>query len=110
MPGNISSLRCSALIIKRIRNPLDVKEEIWPQCQSSSDFHFLFKSNGGFFTQNSCYFYLFIIFAELRFEPRAYTLSHSTSPFCDGFFFKVGYQELFAWGWLGATILLISAS
>jgi hypothetical protein len=34
------------------------------------------------------FIYLFIYLAVLGFEPRAYTLSHSTSPFfCDGFFF-----------------------
>jgi hypothetical protein len=28
----------------------------------------------------------FCFFAVLGFELRAFTLSHSTSPFCDGFF------------------------
>jgi hypothetical protein len=31
----------------------------------------------------------------LRFELRTFTLSHSTNPFCDGFF-KIGSYELFA--------------
>jgi hypothetical protein len=37
-------------------------------------------------------------------------LSHSTSPFLWWIFFKIGSHELFAWGWLWNTILLISAS
>jgi hypothetical protein len=40
----------------------------------------------------SCDFFL-----VLGFELRAYTLSHSTSPFCDRFFFKIGSLELFVW-------------
>jgi hypothetical protein len=32
----------------------------------------------------------------LGFEFRVYTLSHSTSLFCDGFFFKIVFPELFA--------------
>jgi hypothetical protein len=37
-------------------------------------------------------------------------LSHSTSFFCDGFFFKRVSRELFALCWLQTVILLISAS
>jgi hypothetical protein len=33
--------------------------------------------------------------AILGLELRAFTLSHSTSPFCEGFF-KIGSHELFA--------------
>jgi hypothetical protein len=42
-------------------------------------------------------FILFIyFFVVLRFELRAYTLSHSTNPlFCDGFF-EIQSRELFA--------------
>jgi hypothetical protein len=35
-------------------------------------------------------------FVVLGFEFTAFTLSHSTSPFCDGFF-ETGSLELFAW-------------
>jgi hypothetical protein len=45
----------------------------------------------------------------LGLELRAFTLSHSTSPFYEGFF-KIGSCELFAWGWLQTVILLTSAS
>jgi hypothetical protein len=38
-----------------------------------------------------------LFFALLGFELWAYTLSHFTSPFCDGIFFKIGTHELFAW-------------
>jgi hypothetical protein len=45
-----------------------------------------------------CYFIIFIYFAVLGFELRAYTLSHFTSPFfCDGFF----------WDRVSRTICLI---
>jgi hypothetical protein len=51
-------------------------------------------------------FYLFI-FVVLGFELRAYTLNHSTNPFCDGVF-----QDRIspASCWLQIMILLISAS
>jgi hypothetical protein len=32
------------------------------------------------------FIYLFTYFAVLGLEIRAFTLSHSTSPFCDGYF------------------------
>jgi hypothetical protein len=38
--------------------------------------------------------YPFFFFAVLGFELRAYTLSHSTSRFCDEFF-EIGAHELF---------------
>jgi hypothetical protein len=48
----------------------------------------------------------FVCFAVLGFEPRACTLSHSTSPFLWRVFFEIGSQELFAqagfkpqWSW-----------
>jgi hypothetical protein len=44
---------------------------------------------------------------ELGFELKAYTFSHSTSPF---FFPEIGYHELFAWGWLQTGIFLIFTS
>jgi hypothetical protein len=46
----------------------------------------------------------------LRLELRAYTLSQSTSPIFVVGFLEIKSQELFAWGWLQTTILLISAS
>jgi hypothetical protein len=39
---------------------------------------------------------LFIYFAVLGFELRAYTLSYLPALVCDGFF-ELGSQELFAW-------------
>jgi hypothetical protein len=46
--------------------------------------------------KKNIFIYLFI-FAVLGLKLRAYTLSHSTSPFfCDGFF-EIGSLELFAW-------------
>jgi hypothetical protein len=49
---------------------------------------------------------LFIyLFAVLGFELRAYTLSHFTSPFYDGFFFfEIGSRELF---FSGLTLNLV---
>jgi hypothetical protein len=38
----------------------------------------------------------FFSFVVLGFELRAYTLSHSTSPFLGWGFFKIGSHELFA--------------
>jgi hypothetical protein len=54
----------------------------------------------------------FFFFAELRFEFKAYTLSHSSSPFCGFFFFFFLYRvrKTICPGWLQTTILLISAS
>jgi hypothetical protein len=56
---------------------------------------------------NQIFFFFFVV---LEFELRAYTLRHSTSPFEWFFFFKIGSQEPFAWGWFWIAILLISAS
>jgi hypothetical protein len=43
----------------------------------------------------SCYYYYY--FVVLGFELKAFTLSHSISPFfCEGFF-NTGFLELFAW-------------
>jgi hypothetical protein len=39
-------------------------------------------------------------FVVLDFELRAYTLSHSTSPFFVMAFFEIGFHELFAWAGL----------
>jgi hypothetical protein len=51
----------------------------------------------------------FFLFAVLGFELRAFTLSHSTSPFfCDGFFWDRVLRTI-CLGWLQTTIL-ISAS
>jgi hypothetical protein len=46
----------------------------------------------------------------LGFELRAYTLSHSTSPFFVMDFSKIGSHELFAWAGFELQFLLISAS
>jgi lysylphosphatidylglycerol synthetase-like protein (DUF2156 family) len=60
------------------------------------------------------HFYLFVyLLVVLGLELRAFTLSHSTSsppPFLWWIFFKIGSHEIFARGWLGTLILLISAS
>jgi hypothetical protein len=58
-------------------------------------------------------FAFFFFFAVLGLVRRAFTLSYSTSPiFCDGFLQdrKIGSCNLFVWGWLRTTILLITAS
>jgi hypothetical protein len=55
-------------------------------------------------------FLFFSFFAILGFELRAFTLSHSTSPFFVMNFFEIGSQELFARGWLQTMVLLFSAS
>jgi hypothetical protein len=44
-------------------------------------------------------FFVFVC-VVLGFELRAYTLSHSTSPFFIMGFFKIGSRELFAWAGL----------
>jgi hypothetical protein len=59
--------------------------------------------------------YLFFFFLVLGLELRAYTLSHSTSPFfCDGFLVLFFFQDRVLWtiflGWLQTKILLISVS
>jgi hypothetical protein len=56
------------------------------------------------------FFFSVVFFAVLGFELRAYTLSHSTSPFLWWDYFKIGCPELFAQDWLWTSILLISAS
>jgi hypothetical protein len=63
-----------------------------------------------------CHFLLFLFssaffffFFSLGFELRAYTLSHSTSPFFVIFFLDRVSQTICP-GWLQTTILLISAS
>jgi hypothetical protein len=55
-----------------------------------------------------CWVCLFV--AILGLELRAYTLSHSTSPFfCYGFFWDRVFRTI-CLGWLWTVILLISAS
>jgi hypothetical protein len=49
-------------------------------------------------------FFFFFFFLVLWFELRAFTLSHSTSPFGDGFFFQLGSCELFAQAGLKAHL------
>jgi hypothetical protein len=49
------------------------------------------------------------IFSVLGLELRAFTLSHSTSYFCEGFF-EIGSHGTISPGWLWTMILLISAS
>jgi hypothetical protein len=39
---------------------------------------------------------IFFFFPKLGLGLKAYTLSHSISPFCGGFF-EIGSQELLAW-------------
>jgi ABC-type Fe3+ transport system permease subunit len=51
----------------------------------------------------------FPFFVVLGLEFRAFTLSHSTSPFCDGYFWdRVSWTICLSW--LQTVILLISAS
>jgi hypothetical protein len=50
-----------------------------------------------------------IIFSVLRLELKAYNTSHSSSPFCDGFF-RDRVLRTICPGWLRTTVLLISAS
>jgi hypothetical protein len=45
------------------------------------------------------FFFFFFFFAVLGFELRAYTLSHSASPFCDGFF-QDRISQTICPGWL----------
>jgi hypothetical protein len=59
------------------------------------------------------WFFFFFFSSVLGFELRAYTLSHSTSPFLWLLlllFFDIGSHKLFAWGWLRTSVLLISVS
>jgi hypothetical protein len=42
------------------------------------------------------FFSLLFVFVVLGFELKAYTLSHSTSPFFVMSFFQIGYCELFS--------------
>jgi hypothetical protein len=57
------------------------------------------------------FFSFFFFFAILGFELRAYTLSHSTSPFLVMGFFQIGsLNYLPGLGWLQTAIILISAS
>jgi hypothetical protein len=58
------------------------------------------------FTNNSFFFFFLIPKLELR----AFTSSHSTSPFCDGYFFRDRVSKTICPGWLQTSILLISAS
>jgi hypothetical protein len=51
----------------------------------------------------------FLLFVELGYELRVYTLSHFTSPFL-WVIFEIGSCQLFAWDWLQTEIFLISAS
>jgi hypothetical protein len=51
------------------------------------------------------FIYLFIYFAVLGLELRAYTLNHSASPFCDGYF-RDRVWEALCLGWLWPLILL----
>jgi hypothetical protein len=52
---------------------------------------------------------VFCFVLVLGLEIRACTLSHSTSPFCDGYF-QDRISQTICLGWLGTMILLISAS
>jgi hypothetical protein len=45
----------------------------------------------------SPFFVIFFFFVVVGFELRAYTLSHSASPFLMMTFFEIGFLELFAW-------------
>jgi hypothetical protein len=51
----------------------------------------------------------FFFFLVLGFELRVYTLSHSTGPFCGGFF-QDRVSRTICPSWLQIAILLISAS
>jgi hypothetical protein len=52
----------------------------------------------------------YFFFSVLGFELRAYSLSHSTSTLCDGFFKQGRVSGTICLGWLRTSILLISAS
>jgi hypothetical protein len=51
------------------------------------------------------FFFFFFFFAVLGLELRAYTLSHSTSPFCDGYF-RDRVSRTICPHWLQNSILL----
>jgi hypothetical protein len=53
---------------------------------------------------------MMFFFVVLGFKVRAYTSSHSTSPFFVMGIFEIGSCELFAQGWLPTVILQMSAS
>jgi hypothetical protein len=55
------------------------------------------------------YLEFFSFFAVLGLELRVFSLSHSASPFCDGYFRDTILWTIYL-GWLWTTILLISAS
>jgi hypothetical protein len=59
---------------------------------------------------NTTHASFFFFFAVLGFELRAYTLSHSTSPFFVLDIFKIGSCGIICLGWLQTSILLIAAS
>jgi hypothetical protein len=56
-----------------------------------------------------CSFFFFLFFEVSRLELRAYTLSHSTSPFCVRYF-QDRVSCTICPGWFQTVILLISAS
>jgi hypothetical protein len=64
--------------------------------------------------RGTMFFYFLSIFfflcAVLGLKLRAYTLSHSTSPFVVKGFFEIGSCGTICLGWLRTVILLISAS
>jgi hypothetical protein len=60
-------------------------------------------------SQYHFFFVFFCFFAVLGFELRAYTLSHSISPFLWRVF-QDRVSQIICLGWLWTTILLISAS
>jgi hypothetical protein len=53
---------------------------------------------------------LFFFSAVLGFELRAYTLSHSASPFLQKVFFEIGSPGTICLDWLQTVILLIPVS
>jgi hypothetical protein len=64
---------------------------------ASQDVRGLPRLNVGEFGTGMTVGYIKPVFAVLGFEHRAFTLSHSTSPFlCCFFFFQIGSHELFA--------------
>jgi hypothetical protein len=48
-------------------------------------------------TSRKCVIFVLLFFSVLGFELRAYTLSHSTSPFLCWIIFEIGSHKLFAW-------------
>jgi hypothetical protein len=61
------------------------------------------------FWANYTFFFFFFFFVLLGLELRAFTLSHTTSPFYDGYFGDRVSQTICP-GWLQNSMLLISAS